>query len=117
MKLKISVEAEVILVNLLMLLPAAGFWASAVLRMAFGTDYFFDVVFEQLSKTFLGNVVLTTLVIFLPGLGVGINAIVYRRKKEGLAKWMLAVCAVFLVAGFLTVEVTSVAGKTTNDNY
>lgn len=99
-KFTIPVNAEVVLVNFLLLLPAGWFWSSVILYLALGTDYFFDVLFEKMSMSFWGNILLVIMVIGLPGLAVGLNGIVYIRKKNKLAWWALAVSMIFMAAGF-----------------
>ena len=91
---------EVGLVNTALLLPAAWFWSSVILYLGLGTDYFFDVLFEQMGRSFWGNLVLIVMVIGLPGLAVGINGLVYLKRKSPLAWWGLAIAMVFMAAGF-----------------
>jgi hypothetical protein len=94
---------EVVLVNVVLLLPAVSFWLSVMMYLAFGTDYFFDVVFAEMSKTFWGNTVLIMMVIGLPGLAVGLNGLVYLKKKDRMAWWGIAVGIVFLALGFTAI--------------
>lgn len=100
-KFVIPVNVEVTLVNTLLLLPAGWFWSSVILYISLGTDYFFDVLFEQMSMNFWGNILLVVMVIGLPGLAVGMNGLVYIRKKNKLAWWGLAISVIFMAAGFL----------------
>lgn len=99
-KFQVSGFWEVVLVNVGLLLPAASFWLSVMMYLSFGTDYFFDVVFEQMGRTVWGNTVLIIMVIGLPGLAVGLNGLVYLKKKNKMAWWGIAVGIVFLALGF-----------------
>lgn len=71
--------------------------------LAFGTDYFFDVVFAQMGKTFWGNLVLVTVVTGLPGLATGLNGLIYLKKKNKTAWWGIAWGVIFLALGFAAI--------------
>jgi hypothetical protein len=94
---------QVVALNVVLLVPATWFWLSVVMRLALQTDYFFDVVFEQLGASFWGNVLLVAMVIGMPGLAVGVNGLVYIRKKIKPAWWLMALAVLFLAGGFLAI--------------
>ena len=83
--------------NLLLLLPATWFWSSVVMRVTLGTDYFFDVLFDQISQYVLGNAILVMIVVFLPGLAVGFNGMSYM-TSHGKKRLVLAVFSALLLA-------------------
>lgn len=99
-RFKIPVEWELILANALLLAPAIWFWTSVAIRLGLETDYFFDIVFENLSQSWWGNGLLITMVIFLPGVAVATNGMIYIRQKQGGARWMAILAGLFLAAGF-----------------
>lgn len=99
-KFSIPLAWEVVLVNAGLMLPAAFFWSSLILRLGLGTDYYFDLVFEDMSKSFWGNLILTVMVVFLPAAAIGINGLIYIKKRAGITRWATAVAVVFLAGGF-----------------
>jgi hypothetical protein len=100
-KFNMPLWLEILIFNVIMMLPASFFWMSLLLRLGLGTDYFFDIVFEEMGKSWWGNVALNTMVIFLPGIAVGINGIVYLHRRAGLTRWMMALGMFLLAGGFL----------------
>jgi len=97
---RIPVSWEIGIVNALLLLPATWFWLSAMLYVSLGTDYFFDVTFDQMGRSVMGSIALVAMVIGLPGMAIGVNGLVYIRKKHHLAWWGVGVATIFLAAGF-----------------
>jgi hypothetical protein len=91
---------EIALVNVGLMLPAAFFWSSLMLRLGLGTDYFFDLVFEEMGKSVMGNIILNVMVIFLPAAAIGINGLMYINKGASMARWAIALGVVFLAGGF-----------------
>jgi hypothetical protein len=96
----VSFKTEVILLNAILLFAPAWFWTSVMFKVGLGTDYFFDVFFDSLSQNFLGNLLLVFFVIGIPGFLVGINGLMYLRKRETIAWWAMVVGALFLALGF-----------------
>jgi hypothetical protein len=97
----VATVMEVLLVNVVLLLPAAVFWSSVVLWVSLGTDWLFDAVLDPLGQTFWGNLLLIAGVIGMPGLAIGMNGLVYLKARAKIAWWCLALAVIFLALGFL----------------
>lgn len=79
--------------------PAIFYWFTALMRVALGTDYFFDMIFTEMGRTFWGNLLLMIFVLFVPGIGTGIDGFMYIKKKDKTAKWGTVVGTALTIMG------------------
>lgn len=74
-----------VIANVVILVPAIGFWISYGLRQGLGTDYWYDFVIKSWIQSGNGRVVMGILTIIFPVGDVIINYLVYKRIKINLA--------------------------------
>jgi hypothetical protein len=102
LKIKNALRAEILIGNILLLLPGISYWTSAVMSAAMGTDYFYDVVFAQLKINLTGKLIFGLIVLILPIITITFNTTVYKRNiKLKWLKWYIALGGVMTMAGVL----------------
>jgi hypothetical protein len=68
--------------NILLLLPAVGYWTSALMSAVYGTDYFYDEVFAQLKTNISGTVVLGFILTMMPTIALIVDLKYYEKRKK-----------------------------------
>lgn len=96
----IAPSVKLITVCGILLFPSIWFWSSVILRIGLGTDYFFDIFFQKIGQSFIGNAILIFAVIFMPGIAVGLSGVNYMQRKDKVAIGIIVTAGIFIAAGF-----------------
>ncbi len=86
--------------NIVLLGPAIVFWISTSLYAGLGTDYIFDLVIEKIGQRNWGNILLTSLVIGLPSVGIAFNGLAFMGRRAKIALWGWVLSGFLLILGF-----------------
>jgi hypothetical protein len=101
-KIKLAKDFWVVFWGVILLFPAVVFWTSVTFESLLGADYVFDVILANLSSTWLGNMLITVLVIGGPALVVAISGMNFMKTKNKKMMWELGVGGAFLILGLFT---------------
>ena len=87
--------------NLVLMGPAVLFWISVMIVVTLGTDYLFDVVVAQMRQTGIGQLVLIVVILVCPGIGLGVNYAMVKKKKGRWQKVAMVLAGVMVVWAIL----------------